>query len=71
MAGSEEIDWTGVGQPTNRIEALNPRTFVERLDSMTRALRSMRRLREAFWAQHPEVLRGLSGDPAANGGEWS
>ena len=68
MQEAENIDWTGVSPSTEPIAPLTPESFVERLESMTRALRALDRLRTAFLSQHPEVADGLSVDSAPDGG---
>jgi hypothetical protein len=51
------------------IAPLNAETFVQRLEQLTAAVQSLRRMRTAMIEQHPEAAHGLSGDPSLPSGE--
>lgn len=56
MVNMNEIDWTGVGEQLEPIDDLTAERFVQRLNSLTDAVRALNKLRTAFIAQNPLCL---------------
>ena len=60
---TDKVPSRGLPPGEEPIQPLTPETFVQRLRSLTEAVRSLRRLRAALVEQHPRYARGLSDSP--------